>query len=461
LSKVAKELTRRLGRRNIAMNLENKSNHVVIVGGGFAGVACGRELAQHSGVKVTLLDKHNYHQFQPLLYQVATSQLAASDVAYSLRKIFRHSTNVDVKLAEVVSADPTAKTVITVTGEIYKGDYLVLAAGSNVNYFKTPGAEQHAFPMYSLEDALRLRSRILQVFEDADRDPKLLDEGALNFVIVGGGATGVETAGALAEMFQGTMTSEYPDLAVKAARIYLVDHGKTVLTPFSDKAHDYAEKVLQQAGVHLVLRTGVKEVAPGHVLLSDGNIIKTRVVIWAGGLEAAPLAGSLEMPAGRGGRIDVQPDLTVEGYPGVYVLGDFANTPDPEGGALPQLGSVAQQAGQWAAMNILADIAGKPRAAFNYRDKGIMAMITRKAAVVEIGEKRHELHGMLAAAAWRGVHVSLLSGFRNKVEAFVHWTWAHFSDDRGPQLLDQRDIPRIHWEDDTMAENQGPQDFRS
>ena len=423
------------------MTPANTSKHVVIVGGGFAGIACARELARHADVRITLLDKNNYHQFQPLLYQVATSQLAPGDVAYSLRKVFYKSTNVEVKLAEVAAVDPLAKTASTTTGEVYRGDYLVLAAGSQANFFKTPGADRHAFPMYCLDDAVRLRSRILQVFEDACRDPRLLDEGALNFVIVGAGATGVETAGALAELIKETMVAEYPDLAVSRARIHLVDHGHTVLAPFSDKAHDYAEKVLQDAGVQLRLKTGVKEVGPGHVLLSDDTTIKTRVVVWAGGLMGAPLAGSTGLPQGRGGRIDVQSDLTVTGFPGIYVLGDIANTPDEAGGTLPQLGSVAQQAGLCAARNILADIAGQPRTAFQYHDKGIMAMITRSAAVVEIGPKRHELDGWLAAVAWRGVHVSLLSGIRNKVDAFVKWTWSYFSEDRGPQLLDRSETP--------------------
>jgi NADH dehydrogenase len=425
------------------------SKHVIIVGGGFAGIACARELARRDDVRITLLDKNNYHQFQPLLYQVATSQLAPGDVAYSLRKLFHKSKNVDVKLVEVASVDPKTKAVTTTAGDVYRGDYLVLAVGSQPNFFNTPGADQHAFPLYSLDNAKRLRSRILQVFEDADREPKLIDEGALNFVIVGAGATGVEIAGALAELLHGTMTAEYPHLPVTAMKIYLIDHGHTVLTPFSDKAHDYAEKVLQRVGVQLIFKTGVKEIAPGHATLSDGTTIKTRVVIWAGGVKAAQLAGFTGLPQGHADRIDVLPDLTTKGAPGVYVLGDFANIPNPAGaGALPQLGSVAQQAGQWAARNIFADVAGKPRAPFEYRDKGIMAMITRTAAVVEMGEKRIELHGTMAADAWRGVHVALMSGVRNKIDAFVHWSLAHFTIDRGPQVLDRSETTRINWEDD-------------
>jgi NADH dehydrogenase len=287
------------------------------------------------------------------------------------------------------------------------------------------------------------------VFEDADRDKSLLEQGALNFVIVGAGPTGVETAGALADMIRVTMAAEYKDLATDTAQIHLIDHGTRVLAAFSERAHDYAAKVLQDLGVQLHLGTSVKEICPGHVLLSDGTTMKTRVVVWAGGLKAASLASAAGLPQGHGGRIDVQPDLTVAGFPGVYVLGDLANTRDPAGGFLPQLGSAALQAGQWTAENILADIAGKPRTPFQYHDKGIMAMISHNAAVVELGPKRHELHGMVAVAAWLGVHVFLMSGIRTRVEALIDWTWTYFSRARGPQVLDRSDAARINWQDDT------------
>jgi NADH dehydrogenase len=396
-----------------------------------------------------LLDKNNYHQFQPMLYQVATSQLAPVDVAYSLRKVFMRAENVDLKLAEAISIDPAARTVATKSGEVYQGDYLVIAAGSQPNFFGTPGAQEHAFPLYSLEDAERLRSRILKVFEDADRDKSLLNQGALNFVIVGAGPTGVETAGALADLIRETMAAEYKDLATNSARIHLIDLGPRVLGAFSEGAHAYASEVLQDLGVQLHLGTSVKEIGPGHVLLSDGTTMKTRVAVWAGGLKAASLGGAAGVAQGHGGRIDVQPDLTVADFPRVYVLGDLANTRNPAGGFFPQLGSVALQAGQWTARNILADLADKPRTPFQYHDKGIMAMISRNAAVVELGESRHELHGMVAVAAWLGVHAYLLSGIRTRIEAFIDWTWTYFARSRGPQVLDRTDAARIDWQDDT------------
>jgi NADH dehydrogenase len=358
-------------------------------------------------------------------------------------------------MAEVVSVDPKSKTVTTATGEVYQGDYLALAAGSQPNFFKTPGAEEHSFPLYSLDDAERLRSRILKVFEDADLEPHLVDQGALNFVIVGGGPTGTEMAGALAEMINSTMASEYHDLAVTAARVYLIDHGHAVLGPFSERAHEYAARVLKRDGVQIRLGTSVQEVGPDHVTLSDATTIKTRLVVWGGGLKVAPLAGNIGLPQGRGGRIDVRPDLTVEGFPGVYVLGDFANIPSPVGGTLPQLGSVALQTGTWTAQHILYEIKNIAHYPFHYHDKGFMAMIGRNAAIAEIGEHRHELHGPVAFAAWLGVHAYLMSGVRNRLEAFIDWAWDYFSAGRGSQILDRSDAARIDWGEDESDE--GPE----
>jgi NADH dehydrogenase len=429
--------------------------HVVIVGGGFAGLGCARELAGEDSVRVTLVDQHNYHQFQPLLYQVATSQLAATSIASSLRKAFHEYSNVDVKLGEVVEVDPAKHAVRTSEGETIEGDVLVLAAGARANFFNTPGAAEHAFPLYSLTDAEQLRTRMLALFEDADRDHTLIDRGALNFVIVGAGATGTELAGSMADMINATMPDEYRDLNVDRATVQVVDLGHVVLNGFSDSAHSYASKVLKERGVKLILGTGVKEVAADHVVLSDGSTIKSRCVAWAGGLMAAAPAAASGLPTGRGGRVDVHDDLTVDdGWPGVYVVGDIANISGPDGTLFPQLGSVAQQSGAWAAGNILAGLRGEPRKRFDYKDKGIMAMIGRGAAVAEVGKHRHELHGSVAFAAWLGVHAALMSGVRNRIEAFVDWGWDYFSDTRGPQILDQRSASaHIDWDDADDADD--------
>jgi len=424
---------------------------VIVVGGGFAGVGCVRRLAKEDGVRVTLVDRNNYHQFQPLLYQVATCQLAGTDVAFSLRKLFHDDPGVDVKLAEVASMDPATHTVVTTDGDSLSGDAIVLAAGSRPNFFRTPGAQEHSFPLYSLDDAQQLRSRIIGVFEDADRDPTLLDQGALNFVVVGGGPTGVETAGALADMIADTMTVEYRDLAVSAARIHVVDLGHALLGAFSERAHDYVAKVLGGKGVRLHMGVAVTEVGPGHVTLADGTTIRTRCVVWGGGIMAPPLAAASGLPQGRGGRIDVLDDLTVDGMPAVYAIGDVANIPSPDGATHPQLGSVALQSGTWAAENLLADLADKPRRSFHYKDKGIMAMIGRGKAIAEVGPHRHELHGVVAFSAWLGVHAALMTGVRTRIDAFVAWASDYFSSNRGPQVLDRSDAARIDWTEDAAS----------
>src|SRR6516164_972328 len=374
----------------------NSLKHVVIVGGGFAGLHCARKLAANSKVRVTLLDKDNYQQFQPLLYQVATALLAPSNIAFNLRAALLGSPNVDVKLTEVVSVDLDSRTVQTAQGEHHQGDFLVLAAGSQANFFGTPGAEQNSYPLYSLRDAERLRSRVVAMLESANRDRTLVEKGALNFVIVGAGPTGTEMAGAFADVVEGWKNRKdrakaYKDLSFERAQILLVDAGHAVLSAFSPAAQAYASKKLAARGVEIRLGTRVAEMGSGHVTLSDGTRIPTHTVIWAGGLKASSLSNNLGIQTGHGGRIDVQADLTVPGFTGVYALGDFANIAGEDGQPLPQLGSVAEQSGKWCAKNILLETAGKPRVAFRYLDKGIMAMIGRNAAVAEVGKHRHEL----------------------------------------------------------------------
>jgi NADH dehydrogenase len=416
----------------------------VVVGGGFAGVACARRLAGQEGVRVTLLERTGYHQFQPLLYQVATAELTPDDIRFDLAAMFAGHDNVEVRTAEVAAADPGAPTVTLTDGE-------VMAAGSQPNFFHTPGADQFTFPLYSLDDAERVRSRILQLFQDVSAKPELVDEGALTFVVVGAGATGVETAGALGELVHDVMPHVYRHLAVAGAQVILVDLAHSVLGPFSEEVHGYAARQLQRRGVQLRLGTSAKDIGPGHVTLSDGTTIKTHLTVWGGGLMAAPLAAGSGVTQGRGGRIDVRPDLTVEGFPAVYALGDIANIPAADDQALPQLGSVAQQAGDSAARNILADRKGEGRRPFHYHDKGIMAMIGRKAAVAEIGEHRHELHGRLAFAAWLGVHAQLLANAGAELNAFLAWADEFYlrSHHRSAALLDPANIdtPRIRWND--------------
>jgi NADH dehydrogenase len=423
---------------------------VLVVGGGFAGVACAQHLAKHD-VDVILLDQNNYHQFQPMLYQVATAQIAAYDIARPLRGIFHGDKTVDVRRTAAVSIDPATRSVTTASGSVLSAEYLVVAAGAQANFFGTPGAAEHAFPLYSVNDAERLRAHILGVLDATIDRPELADRGSLNFVIVGGGPTGVETAGALAEVLRDVVPERYRSLATPA-KVHLVDLGEVLLAPFSDKAHAYAAKRLEHDGVVLHLGVGVQEVSEDRVALTDGTEIATRTVVWGGGEKPADVVATAGFPQGHGGRIDVQRDLTVAGDPRVYVLGDAANIPDANGAALPQLGSVAQQSGAWAARNILDDIAHKGGRDFRYKDKGIMAMIGRNAAVAEMGPHRHEVEGPVAFAAWLGVHALLLSGTRSKVDAFIAWGWDYFSKNRAIAVVDRPDAARIEWGDDDQGE---------
>ncbi len=418
---------------------------VVVVGGGFAGATCAERLGKR-GIHVTLVDQHNYSQFQPLLYQLATAQVMLLSVAWPLRERFATRTAVDVKLARIASIDPATRSVTSDDGVTFQGDHLVIAAGSRPNFFDTPGADKWAFPLYALADAERLRSRVFSVFEDADRKPELIERGALNIVVVGGGSTGVETAGALGDLIKEVMPRRYPDLAVDAAQVTLVDPGSVVLAPFSERAHEYAADALRRKGVHLELGACVTEVAQDRVTLSDGRQILTRTVVWAGGIQGAELLAQSGLPLGHGGRVDVQPDLTVAGFPGVYAIGDAANMAGSDGQPLPQLGSVALQAGRSAANNIIADLDGRLRTPFRYHDKGIMAMIGRDAAIFEVGPRRREFDGKFAFVSWLGVHAYLLSGWHARIVAVRSWAWDYLSKRRALSIIDRPDAARIDWD---------------
>ncbi|MEV6965110.1 NAD(P)/FAD-dependent oxidoreductase [Hamadaea sp. NPDC051192] len=428
--------------------MDATTTNVAIVGGGFAGVACAKRLAGEPGINVELFDRAGYHQFQPLLYQVATAELTFEDVRFDLARLFHGKGAVRVRKAEVAGVDPDAMTISLDGGETVSADYIVLAAGARPNFFHTPGAAEHAFPLYSVEDARHVRGRIVQLFDDVSAKPELIEDGALTFVIVGGGPTGVETAGALSELVHDVMPHVYPDVPPGAAQVILVDLGHSLLSAFSDEAGSYAARQLQRRGVKLRLGVPVKQVDADQVELGDGTVLKTRLVVWGGGEQAAEIAGAAGLAQGRGGRIDVEPDLTVSGHPKVFALGDLANIPYGDE-VLPQLGSVAQQAGHWAGENILRLTKGEPARPFHYRDKGIMAMIGRKAAVAEMGAHRHEIQGRVAFAAWLGVHAELLGNIGAELKAFFAWAEDFYvrPHHRTASLLEPSriDMPRIDW----------------
>ena len=405
---------------------------VVIVGAGFGGLGAAEQLA-HVPVDVTLIDRHNYHTFQPLLYQVATSLLNAEDVGAPVRSIFRHQENVNFHLGTVTGIDVTGRKIHLETGNETTYDYLVLAGGATVNYFGTPGAAEHAFPLYTLMNAVKLRNKVMQQFEAADRDPAIIDDGALTFVVVGAGSTGVETAGALSDLFYNLLPRDYHQLATEKARIIVVEMGQQVLPTFQENLRAYARKELEDRGVEVRLGEAVADVGPTSVKLKSGEEIKAHTLVWAAGVQSNPLARMLGMPLGRGGRVKLNPDLSVPDHPEIFVVGDMGEVAS-EGEVLPQLASVAMQSGEHVGKQIARRILGEETQPFKYWNKGFMATIGRGSAVVEFPNKR-TLHGPLAYFAWLGVHLVLLNGMRNRIETLWNWGWSALTHDRAARII--------------------------
>jgi NADH dehydrogenase len=436
---------------------------VVVVGAGFGGLAAAKRL-EREDVDVTLVDRHNFHTFLPLLYQVATAGLNAADVGYVVRGVFRREQRVCFRKDEVLGVDWAAREVHLAAEGAMPFDHLIVAAGSSTNYFGIDGAREHAFPLYSLEDAIRVRNHLLSLFEAADSDPDLVDDGVLNFVVVGGGPTGVEVAGALVELIDKVLEQDFHDLDVHRARVVLVEQGDHLLTPFSESSRRYARKTLVRRGVEVRLGTAVQRIAADHVELSSGEVLRTRLVLWAAGVKAGALADRLGVPQGRGGRIIVGADLAVEGHAEAFAIGDIADIDDGHGGRLPQLAQVAIQGGEHAAEQVLADLAGRPRTPFRYHDKGTMATIGRRAAVAELpggarrGGRPRVLHGGVAWLSWLALHLVYLVGVRNRVSVLTSWAWNYLTWDRGPRLILRPDVlphsPRV--EPDARPPSEGP-----
>ena len=404
---------------------------VVIVGGGFGGLYAARAL-RRAPLRVTIVDRRNHHVFQPLLYQVAMAALSPGDIASPIRWILRRQRNVEVLLAEATGVDLPGSRLLLKDG-VLDYDYLIVATGATHAYFGHDEWRRVAPGLKTIEDALEIRKRVLLAFERAERETDPARRAALlTFVVIGGGPTGVEMAGALAEISRQSLARDFRHFDPGSARILLLEGGPSVLSAFPESLRDAALQDLRRLGVDVRTSSVVTGVAPGVVSIGT-TVIASHTVLWAAGVSASPLGAALGVPVDRAGRVQVRPDLTIPGFPNVFVIGDLATLAGADGRPLPGVAQVAIQMGQHAVKNILRAVEHQPLRPFHYRDLGNMATIGRASAIADFGSFR--LTGSLAWLAWLFVHIINLIGFRNRLVVLVHWAWAYFSYQRAIRLI--------------------------
>ena len=408
---------------------------VIIIGGGFGGIQVARRLAGKP-VHVTILDRHNFHTFLPLLYQVATAGLEPADVAYPIRTIFGKADNVSFRHGVATSVDHERKVVGLADGAELSFDHLVIASGATAAYFGIPGASQYAWPLYTLADARKLRNHLLLALEAAEVRGTSAED-PLTFVVVGGGPTGVETAGSVSELLEICIRRDRMDIDPASTRVILLDVAPKLLAAFPESASEYAAKALAKKGVEIRLGASVVEVDGQGVTLEGGERLDTAAVIWAAGMTAAgTMADYSGADPGPAGRVKVNPDLSVGESHAIWSVGDCAAVPsfEEEGKFYPQLAPVAIQTGRHCAEQILNVIAGQPTKPFKYRNKGIMATIGRRAAVASL-PKGPVIKGTLGWLSWLGLHLFYLVGFRNRINVMINWTWRYLDWPSGPRLI--------------------------
>jgi NADH dehydrogenase len=407
---------------------------VVIIGGGFGGLAAAKALARFP-VRLTVIDRKNHHTFQPLLYQVATTALSAGEIAAPIRGILRRHPNIEVLLGDVTNIDLAVRTV-QMDGAQVVYDYLVVAAGARHSYFGRPDWEPLAPGLKTVEDAHEIRRRVLLALELAERDrltaPDGLSADPPAFVVVGGGATGVELAGALINLTRAALRRDFRGIDPARTTVTLLEAGPRILPGFPEDLSRKAEAQLRALGVDVRTSSPVTSVEPGRVRVGQTTLTAT-VALWAAGIAASPLGRVLDSHADRAGRVAVDPDLTLPGHPEVYVIGDMAVVRRGDGTPLPALGAVADQEGKWTARNIGRALQGQPRIPFRYVDRGTLATIGRWAAVADFGAIH--LSGVVAWVLWLFVHIMLLVGFRNRLMVFMEWGWAFFTQERSARLI--------------------------
>lgn len=416
---------------------EQKRLRVVIVGAGFGGLTAAQTLSNRALAKssfdVTLIDRHNYHLFQPLLYQVATAALSPADIAAPVRGILGRQPNITVMLGSVSGVD-TAHREVIVDGRRIGYDRLILATGAQHAYFGHDDWEPFAPGLKTIDDATALRARILLAFERAEMEPDPAERQALlNFVIVGGGPTGVEMAGAIAELAKRALAWDFKTIDPRAARIILLEAGPRLLTPFDPSLSEKALRALQKLGVEVRLGAAVTDCNAKGVAIGSG-FIETRTVIWAAGVGASPAGRWLDAPVDRAGRVLVEPDLSVPGHPDIFVLGDTASLAGDNGKPLPGVAPVAKQQGAYVARLLIARAGGKSGIGpFHYRDFGSLATIGRKLAIIERG--RFRMSGFFAWLLWCVAHIYFLIGFRNRLVVALTWLWSYITYQRGTRLI--------------------------
>jgi NADH dehydrogenase len=407
---------------------------VVILGGGFAGLYAAKRLGD-APVRVTVVDRRNHHLFQPMLYQVATAALDPSDIASPIRSVLRRKKNTEVLLAEATDVDVDKRVVRFSDGGCLGYDYLIVATGAHHSYFGHEEWEPLAPGLKNLEDALEIRRRVLLAFELAERERDPVKRHAyLTFVIVGGGPTGVETAGAVAEIRRYALRRDFRHIDPREATVMLLEGGPRVLPSYPPELGEKAKSDLRRLGVEVRTETLVTDILPDSVRAA-GWTIPTRTVVWAAGNMASPLLRSLNAPLDRVGRVIVEPDCTIPGHPEVFVLGDAAAFDHQDGGTLPGICPVAIQMGEYTARTIAGDVAGRPRRAFKYWDKGQLAVVGRGRAVADIGG--FHFGGFIAWLTWIFVHIFFLIGFRNRVLVLIQWAWSYFTYGVGARIITQ------------------------
>ncbi|MBI1886444.1 MAG: NAD(P)/FAD-dependent oxidoreductase [Chloroflexi bacterium] len=405
---------------------------VVIVGAGFGGLAALKALAR-APADVVLVDRHNYHLFTPLLYQVATAGVEPESIAEPVRRIASGRGRADFRMAEVTSVDLEGRRVVTPEGDI-PYDYLILAPGSDTNFFGLKRVAERAHGVKSLSEAVALRNHVLRRFEKAALEPDAARRAAmLTFLVIGGGPTGVEMTGALSELVRVLQRRDYRGIDLGPVRIVLLEAADRLLLPFRPELSEAAAEALRRKGVEVVLGAKVEDAADEGIRLADGTVIVSDTIVWAAGVLGSPLPLVPEVTRSRWGRVPVGPTLQLPGHPSAYVAGDLAYLEDETGAPLPMMAPVAIQQGDAAARNVLRRLAGREPVAFRYRNRGLMATIGRNKAVAQIGFL--SLRGLLAWVIWLLVHLVWLIGFRNKLIVLLAWTWDYFLYDRSVRLI--------------------------